>query len=714
MTTPNPTVPVLLEPIYNDDDNQPIQQVRDILNDSTYVYEPPYNAATKLRRNLAKIESDRGGLANISIADILNKTEEEKLEGAVPSAQPEDDDDESVSDEPFTAEKLIEMRNEISAKLQIAEGELSLASDLIEQLLMPPDPQWIPTKDTLIPGSMAASRVIQHSPALAVALPAVQAVNSQIIVGTKDSTFRHVSDIFQAAAERTSNAVEKSDKYWETAVRLRRGNWPLVPAPSKRGNDTRFQRQLGTSDLYAKDFRIAYGLEHAPVTIRKTATASVADETKEGTTSHLRINGPSKRLRVGLRNTLPDGSHCTGWADVPSGLLASVASLEGYGEELAIAQSASLESELYNEIVREAADLPTSSAKITEKRTTVDAAADSALVFELVDDLSEVPQEASEQDEDLARRNSSIANLIRHTLVILLIRSHRVAARARAQRSRTVLPSQNLLQQQLPTSLRQEPILGPIISILQYDSFVNRLKNILENIQRSLRAASVACDLNFNPVGDDIGEVLANSALFSGTETSDPASGILSLSDVRPTLETSLSALMHDRENFLRVNGEATIRVGHQHLIRLTFTSPAILTLHLPQATLDIYEEGQLERFLTAEITRCLIERLREVGTAAEDERSQESPDQMNRTQWIVDGLEGTLVGDKADSRLQVKVMFNKAFAFTVIAIRSTAVATGGPLSQRKIFRYPSDTEVNSADPSVPQSSLESWLVSLL
>lgn len=703
--TPDPTVPVLLEPIYNDDDNQPIRRVRDILNDSTHVYEPPHNAATKLRRNLAKIESDRGGLSNVSIQDILNKPQEEEEASPV---KPDSDDDESTTDEPFTAEKHIEMKTEIHAKLQIADGELSLASNLLEMLLTPPDPKWIPTKDTLVPGSLAASQVVQHSPALAVALPAVRAVNSQIIVGTKDGTFRHVSDIFQAAAERTSKAVEKGEKYWETAVRLRRGNWPLVAAPTRRGGDPRFQRPATTSDNYAKDFRIAYGLEHAPIKFRKTATASVADETREGTTSHLRINGSSKRLRVGLQTTVPDGTKCTGWADLPNAILAS--SLTGYSEELLVAQAASLESELYDEIVREAADLPTSSAKITEKRTTVDAAVDSVLIFEIVDDAEEVPISANEQ-EHLVRRNAAIANLVRHTLVILLIRSHRVAVRARAQRSRTTLPNQGFPQQTLPTSLKQEPILGPIISLLQYDSFVTRLKSILGNIQKSFKAASIACDVDFNPVGDDIGEALSRSALFSGLDASDSTSGLSSLSEVRPTLETSLSALMHDRENFLKVNGEATIRVGHQHIIRLTFTSPAVLTLHLPQATLDMYEEGQLGRFLVAEVTRCLMERLREVGVATENERDKTSLNHTNRTQWIVDGLEGTLVGDKADSRLQVKVMFNKSFAFTAIGIKSTAVAPGGPLTQREIFCYPPDGD-ESNPAALP--ALEAWLIDLL
>lgn len=159
--TPDPTVPVLLEPIYNDDDNQPIRRVRDILNDSTHVYEPPHNAATKLRRNLAKIESDRGGLSNVSIQDILNKPQEEEEASPV---KPDSDDDESTTDEPFTAEKHIEMKTEIHAKLQIADGELSLASNLLEMLLTPPDPKWIPTKDTLVPGSLAASQVVQHSP----------------------------------------------------------------------------------------------------------------------------------------------------------------------------------------------------------------------------------------------------------------------------------------------------------------------------------------------------------------------------------------------------------------------------------------------------------------------------------------------------------------------------------------------------------------------
>lgn len=141
-------------------------------------------------------------------------------------------------------------------------NNLAAANEALEMILSEPDPNFVPNPDSFTPGTLTTTTVIPNSYALPAAQPSIRAVNSKIIVGTKDHTLRHASDIFQAAAERTANVVEKGERYWETAVRLRRNNWPLLAAPLRSQTDFPVQRQLQSTDTYARDFRISYGLEH--------------------------------------------------------------------------------------------------------------------------------------------------------------------------------------------------------------------------------------------------------------------------------------------------------------------------------------------------------------------------------------------------------------------------------------------------------------------
>lgn len=133
---------------------------------------------------------------------------------------------------------------------------------LIDLLLLPPDPSWKPVPDQFTPGMLQTTLVTQNSPALPAALPSVKGLNAQVVIGTKDKMLRHASEIFQDAANRMAEVVAKNNQYWETAVRLRGSNWPLVAAPLRLDGDLPGHRKLPGSDRDARDFRIAYGLEH--------------------------------------------------------------------------------------------------------------------------------------------------------------------------------------------------------------------------------------------------------------------------------------------------------------------------------------------------------------------------------------------------------------------------------------------------------------------
>lgn len=78
--------------------------------------------------------------------------------------------------------------------------------------------------------------------------------------------------------------------------------------------------------------------------------------------------------------------------------------------------------------------------------------------------------------------------------------------------------------------------------------------------------------------------------------------------------------------------------------------SPAVLTLHLPHATIDIYDMGEFHEFLVSQVSRAVLERLKEIGTRMEADGAGDTA--SNRTRWLVDGLEGTLVGDGVGGRM--------------------------------------------------------------
>lgn len=110
--------------------------------------------------------------------------------------------------------------------------------------------------------------------------------------------------------------------------------------------------------------------------------------------------------------------------------------------------------------------------------------------------------------------------------------------------------------------LKPPPVLGPVISLLQYDSFIQRFKRILSDIHSGLVSVGMPCEVGLQAMGDDIAQVLARSALLSQPVSEN--GGLQPSGDGRPTLDFSMSLLMSEREDLLRVNGEASIRIGGQ------------------------------------------------------------------------------------------------------------------------------------------------------
>lgn len=590
-----------LERPYKDDKGERIPVLLDITPDGVQVFEPPQDPIKLLGENLRRIFFERGidfferqdalrTIGDLSIPQALD-TKDDKVEP--------DQQEEGVSKAHMNPEELYKMRMEIMPQLFTALGEMTHARELLSLLLAsstPTDPSPVPS---LPSSTLTASIVTKPSP-----IPSVDAFNAQLTVGGKDEALRKASSIFKAAANNLERSRLRGQRYWVDALKIRRANWGLVPAPLPYGAPTG-----KGADKTSKDFFVSFGLEESPAHFRRRAVGHMA--TYE-TSSHVLVFPHRQRVRLQVSLILTDSS---GLSRTASNSMTSLsgASLE---DSLKIAQREMVEEELFSVLIKEASTLPTASAQVAERLIIIDAAQGMDLKFELVDGDAVNAQESKKSDDRL----SATCNLIYFALQGLLLSLH---ASQKSQR----LSSANT---QLPPSVfpNKAPLLQPIIDLLQYQVFCDRIKVELDKMVSALLKAGIPSSLRFDVVGESGHQLVEH---FAAKETAR------------------------------RIGGEALLRIDVRQTLRLTFLSPSSLTAHLPQATLPIASIPQLVQLLSDEVERCLLNRLCEVGSQV--------CERVGAT-WFVDFVSGKAVGRWEGNILNFRVIFDKDFAIHSSAYR--------------------------------------------
>lgn len=134
---------------------------------------------------------------------------------------------------------------------------MTQARDLLGFLLSSTAPNQPSPVPSLPSTSLTASMVSKPSP-----ISSVDAFNAQLTIGGKDEALRKAVDVFKQAASRLERSRLHSEKYWVDALKIRKANWSLVPAPlpawAPSGKGT---------DRTSKDFLISYGLEECRCTL---------------------------------------------------------------------------------------------------------------------------------------------------------------------------------------------------------------------------------------------------------------------------------------------------------------------------------------------------------------------------------------------------------------------------------------------------------------
>ncbi|KAI5124903.1 hypothetical protein M0805_007331 [Coniferiporia weirii] len=559
-----------LERPYKDDSGRPLPTLLDIAQDGEFIYEPRQEWDAKLGERFRRIFAERG--LDFFTSDPASRYGRGGDEDASRGSADDEDvsvaaaEDQDSGGEPklMTPEMLFKMRSEILPRLHIALGEMSHARDLLSLLLSASAPapsiasaSTLTTPSTLplaslnpalVPGLLTASTVSALPPILS-----VQAFNAQLVTGGKDDALRKASDMLRVAAEGVERSTTRSEIYWADALRVRCANWGLIPAPLPLGAPTG-----KGADKASRDFLISYGLEQSPPLYRRNAIAHVAFFATTSSTNAPLVfpHRDRTRLRVSLKRKDTSGVVTTCHSQI-----------KAYPEDtlhgsIRDAQKEVVEKEIFEELIKEASNLPTASTRVSERLIVIDAAQNVELRFELIDkDLIASSNRSTISSNDFAGR--ALCDLIASTLLVLLLRQH-----AHAKSTRLGL---------VPSHVPQ--ILQPIIDLLQYHVFLRRVRDELERSLKRLCAAGVTVNLRFEGVGE--------------------------------TGATVVDALAEGRE---KVGGEASLRIDARHTIRFTFASPSSLTAHLPQATIAIASIPQLAQLLADETERGLLARICELG----------------------------------------------------------------------------------------------------
>ncbi|KZT74377.1 hypothetical protein DAEQUDRAFT_761241 [Daedalea quercina L-15889] len=589
-----------LERPYRDDDGNPIPALLDITADGQHVFEPKEDATAKVGDNLRRIFVERGidyfdrkKGASGTAAGLDASTEENVAE--------DNEDNLQGPRRHMTTEELYKMRVELLPHLHVVLGEMTQARDLLSMLLATAGPSQAPSVTQLLsqstlPSSQSAPPPPQNLTATVVSKPppilSVRAFNAQLVVGGKDRTLRRAADLFRSAAENMEAGRTRSESYWLDALRIRRRNWGLVPAPLPPGSSAG-----KGADKTSKDFLVSFGLEEAPAVFRRRAIGRMPTLDTEQS----RIEFPLRqntRLRVSLKRTNEDGH------EYMASNVISMMKETTLEESLRAAQIEVVEQEIFAALIKEAGSLPTATAHVSERSIVVKAAQGTDLVVQLVDS-------DSEQNAQISGTTVATCNFVAAAFRVLLLRVHSYLRSERIKRTGSIrTPSQPFIA--LPP-----PVLQPVIDLLQYEVFCDRVRAEFDRIVSALRQAGVPAKMHF--------EAMAGS----GEEF------LRLITDNRPK----------------PVGGEARIRIDNRHTLRFTFISPSMLIAHLPQATLGIASLAQLSQLLADEVGAFLLKRICDIGTERCSGVS---------GAWFVDALSSRSVGKWDGCVLTFRVTFSE------------------------------------------------------
>lgn len=115
-----------------------------------------------------------------------------------------------------------------------------------------------PLVPNLPPKALTATTVTKPPP-----IQSVQTFDTQLVIGSKDESLRKAASLFKSTAANMEESRLHGERYWANALKIRKNNWGLLPAPLPFGSF------LGKgSDKTSSDFLVSFGMEECQSHVR--------------------------------------------------------------------------------------------------------------------------------------------------------------------------------------------------------------------------------------------------------------------------------------------------------------------------------------------------------------------------------------------------------------------------------------------------------------
>jgi mediator of RNA polymerase II transcription subunit 17, fungi type len=135
---------------------------------------------------------------------------------------------------------------------------MTLAKDILSLYAASTSPASVPpllnadaSSVSVLPDGILAASSVSQPPSIA----SVQSFNARLVAGGKDEALRKASDLHRSAAIAIERSHDVGARYWIDALKIRRRNWGLIPAPLPLGMPTG-----RGADRTTKDFLISFSL----------------------------------------------------------------------------------------------------------------------------------------------------------------------------------------------------------------------------------------------------------------------------------------------------------------------------------------------------------------------------------------------------------------------------------------------------------------------
>ncbi|KAG8739462.1 hypothetical protein FRC10_005592, partial [Ceratobasidium sp. 414] len=679
MAGPDPhSVKLSLEPPYRDDNGKPIPNLRDIGNDGTLIFEEKQSPSAALAPQLkrlhdlitsskrefrtiteARVLADGAGI--VDAAGLLHPTGAEMdampdEDGNIDSTQEIAEEEQEQKSSTLNPESLMQLRAEMTQRLEEARYSMSTSLDLLNCLLAVNSLSSNPTSTggvnpTAGLAGLTSTPAIQTPPApvtlapsvlaLPTTKPSVAVMNAQIGVTTRDSGIRKAAAILRKAALSTAEEIERAGRgggsgpsqgryeasYWANSLRLRQACWALLPAPLPPGAGP----ALKGSTRISKDVLFGFALEGSAVGYRRLAFGLIPpnNSLKPPTTDDkppllVFPQLQNRRLQVSLRINgkkyscpLETSAETTPQTSGPR----AGSTTQTLNTLMQNAQQEIVEHEIFSELIAQARYVGALVSQFSANILELDITQDTTLMFERVsteeEDVKNEPSTTDSLEPDVV-----ICTLIRQLLIILLARAHRGILLDGMTHSASVVPVNAATG-----AKKQVPILGPVINLLRYRAMVQRVDSELKKVLSGLGRAGVQATLTMSGVSESAKafvESLSRYVDTSGDTQLQPGS-------------------IQRPDQSLALSGEALLRIEDRHLTQITFHSPTLLKLHVVQAQITVHDHGQLGDFLRADVAARVVQYIQDIGkdlVAKSDPRGSEFS-----KAWFVDPVAGYCIG---------------------------------------------------------------------